>query len=242
MSDKLILEKINEPEITYSKFHRGFRINTNEEKGEGCFVKILEDYQSRLSFMLMMHSKVLQFRFDLHYPDDSNFQAKNSDIYHFNDYLRRKLLRKTRIGSRNSLAPMIITVREQSGSVHPHFHCVQLVNGNAIKDAYHLMEKNVEPTWWAVLKTKSKGLVHFCNEGGRYGLMIIRGHPDMEAQIQEASYQASYLAKIRTKELNPKGNWLTKGTRLPRSIFLPQTITALIYAVTGRKEENHDNE
>lgn len=202
-------------EITYSAYHNGFSINTNMLKGEGCIISILDKYERMLAYMLANHSKVMQVRFDVRYPRDGSVIPDGRHIYAFNYNLTRKLKRE-RIGG-HLTDPQLLAVMEQDSSPHPHYHYVLLVNGNAREHYFTLLKDVVEPLWQRALNTRHEGLVSFCDAHGPNGLMISRSSSDAVQKIQECSYQASYIAKIRSKESRPKGAWLAGGTRLPAS-------------------------
>jgi len=53
---------------TFESQHNGLNINTNADKGQGCYTKILDKHQAHLQDMVNKHSQVMQVRFDLRFP------------------------------------------------------------------------------------------------------------------------------------------------------------------------------
>lgn len=60
-----------------------------EEKRSDILDKIFE----LMLYMLQRHNKVLQTRFDLHYPDINGFEYLNRDIYNFSNEFCKALNR-----------------------------------------------------------------------------------------------------------------------------------------------------
>ncbi len=201
--------------ITYAKEHNGLSINTNKEKEEGVYTDIVERHHAHMKDMTEKHSKVMQVRFDLRYPQDGSVIPNSKQLQDFNYNLTRKLSREKSVGG-HAVDPRIINVKEQHGdNSHPHIHSVILVNGNA-KQNYMGLLKQVERTWASAIKSTANGLVDHCNRNGANGLMINRNSDDFQSQLNACSYQASYLAKSRGKEHKAKGDWLVSGTRHPK--------------------------
>ena len=204
---------------TFDVIHNGLQINTDQSKGLGCITSMLDNYQKHLAHMIASHSKVMQVRFDLHYPNDGNIVPNRQHIYDFNYNLKRKLQRETIIGG-HRVDPQILWTEEINTSTAPHYHFLLLVNGNA-KNAYRaLLRDTVNPLWKKTINFDNDGLVDYCDKDGPNGLMIIRSSLDVLTQINACSYQASYLAKVKTKDARGKGNWLMGGSRIP-SVVLP---------------------
>lgn len=199
--------------ITYSKVYRGFPILTNREKGLGCLTHILDAYIEQLLYMVHNHSKVMQIRFDLHYPDEDSFIPKRKYLHDFCYNLRRRLKRKKFVGG-HKLDPHFIHTSEKHYSRHEHFHFVLLLNANASQAYLPILINNVVPSWQTVLKTEIDGLVDFCNRKGFNGIVMDRNSPYFKSRVHLCSLQASYIAKIHTKEFRGKGNWLCGSTRI----------------------------
>jgi hypothetical protein len=101
------------------------------------YIKILNKYEQKLNYLLNHHSRVIQKRFDLHYPDDNSIEPSEEHIYKFTEYFTQDLKRnnplppagKVRSEGRQGqvpkhpMDPQIMSVREQSTvSSHPHYH------------------------------------------------------------------------------------------------------------------------
>ena len=202
-------------DITFDFTYKGLTINTDKENGLGCSTKILTKVHEHLYDMTARHGKTLQVRFDLRYPQDGSVTPDSEQLSDFSYNFQRKLRRKVGTGG-HRVDPRLVTVSEHHGkSDTPHVHCVLLVNGNAIQNHMGIL-KQVEKTWGAAIASNDPGLVDYCDKHGKNGIMIDRNKEDFEQKLNEASHQASYLAKVRGKENRAKGAWQVRSTRLPR--------------------------
>ena len=206
-------------ELTYSNHHNGLHINTDPDMGMACIVPMLDKYQAMLFSMINAHCKVMQVRFDLHYPKDGSVIPARKHIYDFNYNIKRKLQREKGTGG-HLVDPQLVWTEERHASLHPHYHYVLLVNGNAKEKYFPLLRDIVEPAWKKVIRTEQNGLVDYCDKLGPNGLLIIRNSPLMQEQLNQCSHQASYITKVGTKEHKDKGNWLMGGTRHVPGIIL----------------------
>ena len=193
--------------------------------------QIVEFYTKHLDDMIRKHNKVLQVRFDLHYPQDDSGVEKNKVIRDFSENISRDLKRNNPLpekgkqrssgkkSSKHQVDPRLVWVREQHEQSHhqhhhQHFHCLTLVNGNAKKNERDIF-KRVERQWANALGlTEAKWLVDFCYRNDRPAVTIDRNSPDLAAQYQAAKKQATYLAKNWGKDKRPKGCWKVGGSRL----------------------------
>ena len=80
-------------DITYEQTFNGYPINTDREKGMGCYTKGLAILQDKLESMIENHSKVLVTRVDLRYPQDGSVEPSSKDFTLFNKNLTRDLER-----------------------------------------------------------------------------------------------------------------------------------------------------
>lgn len=80
-------------DITYEQTFNGYPINTDREKGMGCYTKGLAILQDKLESMMENHSKVLVTRVDLRYPQDGSVEPSSNDFTLFNKNLTRDLER-----------------------------------------------------------------------------------------------------------------------------------------------------
>lgn len=202
--------------ITFSNLHNGLPINTNHQKGLGCWIPILDSHRVKLEYMIVNHSKVMQVRFDLHYPKDGSAMPSPQHIYDFNYNFKRKLQRE-KISGGHKVDPQMIWVEEQHSSPHPHYHYILLVNGNAKKDYLSIVAEALR-IWKQTLGTENSGIVNFCDGKKPNGLMVERGSPYFHAQLAQCIYQGSYIAKVSSKNQRRKGSWLLGGTHLPVQI------------------------
>lgn len=205
--------------VTYENEYRDFPINTNKEKRLGCISSSLQSYREKLDYMTDNHSKVLQVRFDLRYPSDNSVPYDKKHISRFSEYFKRSFDRKQTGGHLvDSKLDWVPDQKEKSS--HPHYHCLALVNGNAIQSEYNIFKK-AEHYWGVVLKSSQEGLVHYCNkdrDGKKQenGMMYRRGEADALEVLEKMQCQASYITKDRDKEGLPKGSWIRGGSRLPK--------------------------
>jgi hypothetical protein len=197
---------------------------------------IINTYIQKRDYMLSQHSKVLQKRFDLHYPQDNSIIPHPDHISNFTENLTRRLQRQNSLPQqdkkisprRDPFKPIthphdaqILCVREQSSeNNHPHYHCIALVNGHARQDGYYIQQQ-AQRAWNTTLgypkNSNNNGLVDNCyNSNGPDYHVMNKNHRDFNLQVEQSYNQATYLAKTRTKELNPKGSWRVTGTRIPK--------------------------
>ncbi len=217
--------------ITKSNTFKGFTINTGNGK-YACDEHILEQYDQRFQYLLSRHSRVLQKRLDLHYPQNGSLAPVPEHIYRFTENLSRDLKRnnplpeegrKRSAGRKGAPAPhkvdpQILWVKEQeSGSPNPHYHLMVFVNGNAVKSGWSL-QKRAERQWAnATGLNEATGLVNNCNQSGPDSILVDKNSPEFGAEMNQAYYQGSYLAKTRGKAHRAKGEWRSGGTRVPKS-------------------------
>ncbi len=203
--------------ITYDNSFNGHPINADEEKRLGCKTDILEKYDSRMEDMFNRHSKVLQVRFDLRYPQDGSVSPIPEHIHDFNYNLKRSLSRK-KVAGGHDVDPQLIWTREQKDSEHPHYHHLLLANGNAVRNYYPIVQK-AEELWSRTIGSDQPGLVHYCDKSSngvpnKNGIMVRKGHAAESEQIDECYHQASYLAKERDKDRKVKGVWTCGSSRV----------------------------
>ena len=220
--------------ITYNSLYKGLKINVNAEKGYGCHEQFLETYHQHLMDMCSKYSKVFQLRFDLRYPADNKFKHASytpRQLSIFSENLTKDLKRNHPIYPKganasqplrknpNKVDPRIIKVCEiGEKSDKTHIHGLILVNGNAKKCSSDLYAR-IERQWANALDIEfedAKGLVNYCNSKGPNSYLLERNKPDFEEKLNSASYQASYLGKIRSKEKKEKGAWLVTASRIPK--------------------------
>lgn len=80
-------------DITYEPTFSGYPVNSDKERGLGCYSKGLGILQSKLESMTESHSKVLITGVVLRYPQDGSVEPSSRDITVFNKNLIRDLER-----------------------------------------------------------------------------------------------------------------------------------------------------
>jgi len=222
--------------ITYDTDFNGYSIQTNKEKNQGCYTDILQKLHNQIEYMTTAHSKVLQVRVDVRYPENYSGIPQQKDFSKLCKNLKRNLennytipkeggkrgkSRKDKDGNiitpSHQVDPTIVLVPEQhSPDRPPHGHAVIQVNGNAKRNPIDIV-KRTEREWGTVLGVDDpKGLVHYCNTNGP-GHHLIDRNEDFEASIENAFLHSSYSAKVNGKEYRSKGSWKVIGTRIPKT-------------------------
>ena len=196
--------------ITYQPYFNNHPINTNENRGLGCYEKALEKIESSFDSMLDKHSKIMIIRFDVRYPQNENIICSKNQVSDFVYNLKRSLNRE-KVGGGHRVDAKIIHVQEQDCSQKPHHHFAVVVNANA-KNKYFPILLKAETLWKNTLNTNQSGLVDYCNSK-QNGIIVDQSKDDFQAKYDEAFYQVSYLAKVRGKENRDKGSWLIKASR-----------------------------
>lgn len=193
----------------------GKSINTNKEKGQSCIEEVLAPIHAHLEDMKEKHSKVMVTRFDLRIPSGAE-ELNNHQVGRIAENMSRAIKRKEYAGGHNP-DPRIVCAAENHGS-GTHYHCVAMVNGNAIQNP-HTIYNAAEKYLGKALKLsqeETKGLVDYCNQKGKNGIIIKHGSSDEQEKTNQVMHQVSYLAKERGKEQIPKGQHLVIGTRVPK--------------------------
>jgi hypothetical protein len=222
--------------VTYDSHFNGYPIQTNKENGRGCYVDILQKLHNQMEYMTTTHSKVLQVRVDVRYPQDYASEPQQKDFSRFCKNFKRNLEYNSPVPQegrkrgrrpkdadgqpitpKHRVDPSILLVPEQHGEDrHPHGHVVIQVNGNAKRNPIDIF-KRAEREWGTAIGEKNpKGLVHYCNTNGSAHHLIDRNR-DFEADVAAAFYHSSYQAKIEGKEYRAKGAWKVIGTRTPKT-------------------------
>jgi hypothetical protein len=122
-----------------------------------------------------------------------------------------KLVQKYR---RQRLDPFYMWTREIQTSLHPHYHCVLLLNGNLVKSFSHVFE-NAKMFWGNTIGDGTPGLIDHCIQnpwipGYQNGIMLIRCSPDAQMTYDKVVVQLSYLAKMAGKR-EPGDPWRNFG-------------------------------
>ena len=205
-------------EVTFENIFDGLQILPSRDETEIKFIDILKKQKELMEFAIANHSKVMQIRFDLHYPSDGFILPSSDDIsvfsYNFSRRLRRKVI------ATHKVDPFYLWVREIHGSSFPHYHFLIWINANAIKNKFTIFDISNE-TWKNTLKTNEDGLVHYCLSKKRVpeydnGIIIDRNKDDFSLKRDAAFRSGSYLAKTFSKDGLDKHAWRYGYSRLSR--------------------------
>lgn len=198
--------------ITHDSIYRGYKINNPKKHSEGCFIDSLDTIIDTIEDMTKKHSKVLFVRMDIRKPQDDDIKDENRKITRVVEGFKREQERKSK-NSKHSLDMKIIRSTERMDKDrHTHDHLAIIANGNCVQNSfpwYQSLERHAE----RILKTENKGLVHQCGSTGRTGILMNRNDENFEKKQAQAVHAGSYLAKVRGKELTPKGTHRLSCTR-----------------------------
>lgn len=205
-------------EITFEDVFDGLQILPSRDETEVKFIDILDKQKELMEFALANHSKVMQIRFDLHYPSDGSILPSSNDISDFSYNLSRRL--KRMVIATHRVDPLYLWVREIHDSSFPHYHFLLWINANAIKNKFTIFDIANE-TWKNTLKTNEDGLVHYCLNKKRdpeydNGIIIDRNKDDFSLKRDAAFRSGSYLAKTFSKDGLEKHAWRYGYSRLSR--------------------------
>ena len=190
---------------------------------------ILDKIDTQTQDMLSSHSQTLTLRFDLRTAADSNIHLDSAMLDHFRENLIVDLRRNNPLPkdgnkraqqknqSKHKVDPRLIVVLEQHGAEKSHAHCFLLVNANAKREPWDLLQR-VERQYANVLKEEyAPGLVDYCDKKGPNSYLLRRKNTEaLQEDLDSVYHQSSYLAKVRGKEKRAKGTWLVRSSRLPK--------------------------
>ena len=205
-------------EITFEDVFDGLQIPPSRDDTESKFIDILRKQKELMDFSLAEHSKIMQFRFDLHYPSDGSILPSPDHISDFSYNLSRRLKRMAIATHR--VAPLYLWVREIHDSSFPHYHFLLWINANAIKNKFTIFGIANE-IWKNTLNINEDSLVHYCLNKKREpnydnGIVIDRNKDDFFLKRDAAFRSGSYLAKTFSKDNLDKHAWRYGYSRLSR--------------------------
>ena len=206
-------------EVTFEDIFDGLQILPSRDETEVKFIDILNKQKELMEFALANHSKVMQVRFDLHYPSDGSILSSPEHISDFSYNLSRRL--KRMVIATHRVAPLYLWVREIHDSSFPHYHFLLWINANAIKNRFTVFDI-ANKIWKNTLNTNEEGLVHYCLNKRREpeydnGIVIDKNKEDFSTKRDVAFRSGSYLAKTFSKNDLDKHAWRYGYSRLPRS-------------------------
>lgn len=201
---------------TSSEKYRGYDINVGNDKKLTCNTTTLDQIVDTVEHMTEKHSKALCTRVDIHSEKDSDKIITGRDMTRILENTKRNINSKFKESPNKPDIHAIWTTEKTSEENNPHYHAFFLSNGNAIRNGFTIYE-TVNNQVKKKLNTEKDGLVHYCESNKGNGIMIDRNSEDFEQQKNAAVYAASYLAKSRSKEHNPKGSRVSSSSRLTKS-------------------------
>lgn len=209
------MEKYMNRKVITSNEFRGYKINNGENNNLFCHKKTLDHIADTTEYMTNNHSRTLMVRLDIQPDQDSEHTLSSKDMTRVIENVKRQTDSRFK-NRKNDPDTHVVWVSEKTTpDDKPHYHLAIFVNGNAIQNGYSLKEAfNNEVK--KKLKTDKDGLVNFSSSNGKVGKLIERNSPDFEHQVNDAVHAASYLAKTRSKEYNPKGSRVSSCTRIRR--------------------------
>ncbi len=204
--------------VTFEDVFDGLQILPSRDDTEGKFIDILEKQKELMEFAIANHSKVMQIRFDLHYPSDGFILPSSDDISVFSYNLSRRL--KRMVIATHRVDPLYLWVREIHDSSFSHYHFLLWINANAIKNKFTVFDM-ANKIWKNTLKTNEEGLVHYCLNKKRdpeydNGITLDRNKEDFSMKRDVAFRSGSYLSKTFSKDALDKYAWRYGYSRLPR--------------------------
>lgn len=204
--------------VRFEDVFDGLQILPSRDDTEGKFIDILEKQKELMEFAIANHSKVMQIRFDLHYPSDGFILPSSDDISVFSYNLSRRL--KRMVIATHRVDPLYLWVREIHDSSFSHYHFLLWINANAIKNKFTVFDM-ANKIWKNTLKTNEEGLVHYCLNKKRdpeydNGITLDRNKEDFSMKRDVAFRSGSYLSKTFSKDALDKYAWRYGYSRLPR--------------------------
>lgn len=198
--------------ITHDSTYRGYKINNPKKHSEGCYIDCLDTIIDTIEDMTEKHSKVLVTRVDIRKPQDQEINNSDRKFTRILEGFKREQERKTKDSKHSPDLRIVRTTERMAKDRHTHNHLFIVANGNILNNGY-LLSKSLERHTERIFQSDNNGLVHLCASTGSAGLMINRNKEDSEVKKAKAVYAGSYLAKVRGKELTPKGTHRLSCTR-----------------------------
>ena len=206
-------------EVTFEDVFDGLQILPSRDDTESKFIDILRKQKELMDFSLAEHSKIMQLRFDLHYPSDGSILPSPDHISNFSYNLSRRL--KRMVIATHRVDPLYLWVREIHDSSFPHYHFLLWINANAIKNKFSVFVMATK-IWIISFITNEDGLVHYCLSKRREpeydnGIVIDKNKEDFSMKRDVAFRSGSYLSKTYSKDGLDKHAWRYGYSGLPRA-------------------------
>jgi|GEM_PF-2017144 len=171
--------------ITYSDTFNpnGMLLGIQQQGILGCYRDILFNIHDQLYSLLSRHSKVFVMRFDFHTNPEEWKEG------HFSELLKKAL---PAIKRRYKVRDIIYTWgREIGKNGTPHFHLMLAINGHKVN--YPQKTHEIFQTHWSRL---NQGGIHRANSHMLTNMV--------DANFMNAFYHLSYIAKVYSKDEQPK--------------------------------------
>lgn len=162
-------------------YYKAVALPINADHDYKCIPLLIERMADEFWAALVLHSKVLAIRIDLHANDQA---MKNDAIEDLLRWLKQDLKRAYRM---NNIGH--VWAREFGKKKKRHWHLVLLLDGNILQNSWMVIEK--VKSYWEL--TKRNGEVKVPRN---CFTQMIRGDED---SFNEAFYRSSYLTKERSK-------------------------------------------
>lgn len=184
--------------IIYEPEYQNYQIQFHPSGIHGEIINTIHALLTKMTAPKGGHCKVFFLRFDLRFPDGSDYPTDNSVIEDFISHYIKTFYRL-------NIDASYIWVREQNSSLNHHYHIALFLDGSKIEhDTYPL--QIAERLWALKLNLpglENHGLVHYCRKGSLgnqdNSVMLIRKNPDFQAKFQSVMFISSYLAKTYSK-------------------------------------------
>jgi len=162
-------------------YYKAVALPINADHEYKCIPLLIERMADEFWAALILHSKVLAIRIDLHAKDQA---MKNDAIEDLLRWLKQDLKRAYRMKNIGH-----VWAREFGKKKKRHWHLVLLLDGNILQNSWMVIEK-VKSYWELTKKNGEVQVPRNCFT------QMIRGDED---SFNEAFYRSSYLAKERSK-------------------------------------------
>lgn len=180
---------------------------------------IFHSIARRLDGMIAHHNKVLVIRLDIRFPVGYVHDGRNTELSFFLRRLRENI-------EYGSCEVHYVWAREQHESPVPHYHLILMLDGAKIQDPMGILVE-ADRIWAYTVGFAGTGLVHFCQQNGGVGHVMIRRPSSVaqgadlltqQRQFADAYYTAlakgTYLAKTQTKGLTPSQTRVHGGSQM----------------------------
>ncbi len=178
-------------------------LKKNEPMG---FFEILLLRSKDLLDYMKKHTKVCYVRISLRFPANTKYPEDNECVRRFIEAIVRSY-------QRNKTELKYLWVRERKSSVNSHYHLMLLFNGKYVQRPHGVLEK-ATALWEIQVGGDGQGLVQL--EAGKRAINLIRHSHDYDANYNEAFRLASYLAKVRSKEVGPGKPRMFGASQIPQ--------------------------